>query len=110
LHGPHRKPAARLFLCLDASEGLLQFVETVASTCQQFVYELETFAPKRDMYPHPRKFSGDQLDLLRSQPKTAASRALLHRDLIIALALCTDCPLQLPCRGTARRKGDCWLT
>jgi hypothetical protein len=31
-----------LFLWLDASERLLQFVETVASTCQQFVYELET--------------------------------------------------------------------
>jgi hypothetical protein len=31
-----------LLLCFDVSEGLLQFVETVASTCQQFVYELET--------------------------------------------------------------------
>jgi hypothetical protein len=31
-----------LLLWLDASERLLQFVETVASTCQQFVYELET--------------------------------------------------------------------
>jgi hypothetical protein len=42
LYGPHRKPAAGFFLWLDASERLLQFVETVASTCQQFVYELET--------------------------------------------------------------------
>jgi len=40
LYGPHRKPAAGFWL--DASERLLQFVETVASTCQQFVYELET--------------------------------------------------------------------
>jgi hypothetical protein len=38
---PAPETGGGLFL-LDASERLLQFVETVASTCQQFVYELET--------------------------------------------------------------------
>ena len=33
----------RAFAWPDASESLFQFVETVASTCQQIVYELETF-------------------------------------------------------------------
>jgi hypothetical protein len=42
LYGPYRKAAAGFSLWLDASERLLQFVETVAATCQQFVYELET--------------------------------------------------------------------
>jgi hypothetical protein len=39
---PAPETGGGLLLCLDASEGLFQFVETVASTCQQFVYELET--------------------------------------------------------------------
>jgi hypothetical protein len=39
---PAPETGGGLLLCRDASERLLQFVETVASTCQQFVYELET--------------------------------------------------------------------
>jgi hypothetical protein len=39
---PAPETGGELLLCLDVSEGLFQFVETVASTCQQFVYELET--------------------------------------------------------------------
>src|SRR5262245_50702901 len=39
---PPPETGGGLLLCLDASERLFQFVETVAPTCQQFVYELET--------------------------------------------------------------------
>jgi hypothetical protein len=55
LYGPAPETGGGLLLCGDASERLLQFVETVASTCQQFVYELETIGQNRDMCPLPPK-------------------------------------------------------